>query len=435
MSLRQTGGVWADGVCRAPRNPGDGNLEGSRATGSLRPMTVRRLLPLLFGLWAASAGAQPLQAVASVALDGGAGLTTAYVVTSNGAQYGMANAGQDLEVFGSAGGGTFVDNQPGQFLTFAVADQFTLGSSTTTLVFAADVGAACSLSPCVDAFLWTQAGFVAQTQAQTTGATAPTAMTVDTTDPTTIRVYFATGGNPATLYEQDFVVNGAGTGISALNTPLSKSILTAQVLGLTADNTAYPSGFLYISDSNAAIWTVPKNYVSAGGTLNAYATPNTGGYVTVEAINWTQGPYLLAGAGNQGLYALQASAAASGMNVFLGQAAVLAVANPPNPVGRQTQPFAASYVPTLTLVTEQAFVSIDAGPNPWLHFVTQNPFPSAGPDAGSGGVDSGIPTIPIIPPGPGQLTGTANSCNCSTAGSAPGLLALLLPLLVRRRRR
>ena len=56
-------------------------------------------------------------------------------------------------------------------------------------------------------------------------------------------------------------------------------------------------------------------------------------------------------------------------------------------------------------------------------------------DGGTGIQDSGIPTIPIIPPGKGQLTGTVNSCNCSTAGSAPILLALLFPLLLPRRRR
>ncbi len=368
-----------------------------------------------------------------MALDGGTGLTTAYVVTSGGAEFGMANAGQDLEVFGMSG--AFTNNQPGQFSTFAVADQYTLGTSPTTLVFAADLGAACSLSPCVDAFLWTASGgFVAQTPALTSGALVPTAMAVDatTTTPPTLRVYFATGGTPATLYEQDFIPNGSGTGLTPMGVPLFRSLATGQVLGLSPDDAPYPEGYLYISDGNSNIWTVPKTYVSAGGTLTLYSDLNDGGYTDVEVISWTQ-PYILAGAGAGGVYALSndgGTTTASG--IVLGQASVKATS------GRQTFPVSAASAgssTTLTLVTEDAFSTFDAGPNPWLHFVEQNLFPNV--DGGSsGGFDAGgIPTIPIIPPGPGQLTGTANSCNCSTAGSAPALLALLLPLLARRRRR
>jgi hypothetical protein len=85
------------------------------------------------------------------------------------------------------------------------------------------------------------------------------------------------------------------------------------------------------------------------------------------------------------------------------------------------------------LVTED----INGGIGPWLHIVTTTPTVDAGPPADSGvSIDAGgNPGVPIIAPGPGALPPSANSCNCSSAGSAPVLLTLLLPLLLPRRRR
>ncbi len=423
----------------------DGNLEGSEAAGSLRPMTERRVLPLLVGLWAASAAAQtPVAATVSITLDGGSGVTSAYVVTAGAAAYAMANAGQDLEVFATTAPPTLFNSQPGTFSTFAVADQFPISSSaTTTLVFAADVGAgaACSLSACVDAFLWSAAGFFPQTQVITTGITAPLAMTVDTTTPGTIRVYFSAGGSFGMLYEQDFVPNAAMTGLVAKGTTLSRSIATTGgIVGLTVDGNAYPTGLIYINDGSANMYTTPKDYVSnPAETLTPLATVVSSGYDALEGIFFYVGGGYLLGGGDQRqlVYGLSATAVNDMSNIVFGTAIVQTQGG-----GRTTSPFSVSYsapsgnpLAGLTLVTETATPAL--GPDPFLHVVTGSLFPDAGlqsPDAG-GGVDAGTPTIPIVPPGPGQLTGTANGCNCSSAGGAPALLVLLLPLLAPRRRR
>jgi hypothetical protein len=127
------------------RTSKDGDFEGSAAAGSLQTMTGRQALPLLVGLCSASASPQTpsatYTAAVSVRLDGGSGFTSGYFVTAGtGTQYEMANAGQDIEVFDTAG--NFVDSQPGVFAAFAVFDNYTVGVSPATLVFAADVGPA-----------------------------------------------------------------------------------------------------------------------------------------------------------------------------------------------------------------------------------------------------------------------------------------------------
>ncbi len=408
----------------------DGNLEGSEAAGSLRPMTGRRVLPLLVGLWAASALAQTTYtATVSITLDGGTGFTNAYVVTS-GPAWAMANAGQDIEVYNTTSPPSLVNSQPGTFTTIAVADQYPLGGGTTTLVFAADVGSACSLSPCIDAFLWSPTGFTAQTPALTTGVTAPTAMTVDTTT-STIRVYFSTGGSQGMLYEQDFTVSGNTLVASA--TPLSRAISTVGgIVSLTVDGNAYPTGLIYINDGSSNLYTTPKDYVSnPAEVLTPFSTNVSGGYVGLDGIFfYTGGDYLLGANSVRSLvYGLDSTAASVSTNIVFGSAIVQSEG-----ALRVTAPFTATYnaAAGLTLVTE---TSTPALGGPFLHVVTGNLFPDAGlPDAG-GGVDAGVPVIPIVPPGPGQLTGTANGCNCSSAGGAPALLVLLLPLLAPRRRR
>ena len=93
----------------------EGNLEGSVAAASLLPMTGRRAVPLLVGLWAASAGAQTQTAWAnySEAIDSGVGPTRAYVITSAGTEYVAASAGADIRFYSTVDGSEIFSRESG----------------------------------------------------------------------------------------------------------------------------------------------------------------------------------------------------------------------------------------------------------------------------------------------------------------------------------
>jgi hypothetical protein len=424
-------------------------------------MTGRRVLFLVVGLWTALAVAQSvatITATASLPLDGGAGPARAYVVTGGnptGTEYGMVNAGQKIQVFNLATNAE-VTGQGGIFSTFAVADFLTVGAGATTLVAAADVGPACaSLTVCVDIFYWDPVGgFVIQASASTSVNNA-TAMAIDATS-SPIRIFFATSSPTTALYEQDITINSSGvvtvSGVpTTLALPPALSGLTVE--GLTVDGNSL---VVYASDSASNLSTIPED----GGTPAVYAVQATGGYSQVVGLSFfpfpippsgvpaTGVPFLLAGSGlPQGIYNINPNGD-GGASIIIGSAIVFSADG-----GRKLSPTGASVdgYASLTLLTEDLDTA-NTGGVPWMHVIAGlNLFPDGGPpdggaDAGDGGTDAGpvadagpdaggIPTIPIIAPGPGALPGGTNSCNCSSAGSAPVLLVLLLPLLVPRRRR
>jgi hypothetical protein len=424
-------GAWHP---RTPKLPEDGNLAGCRAAGSLGAMTGRRVLSLLVGLWALAAGAQAtVTATASLPLDGGIGFARAYVVTAGGTnEYAMANAGEAIQVFAV---GTNAEQTPlkGQFATFAVADNIVVGGLPTTLVVAADVGPLCP-TVCLDIFFWDPVnGFVKQAVAPT-NVSGPTAMTIDATASAgggPIQVYFVAA--PTTLYRQQLALTT--NSVTVVGIPFGiPTAGTSAVQGLTVDGA---QGLLYASDNASNIYIYPED----GGAGSPYSTPSNGGYISALGLFYypfplippPQGaPYLLAGGVAGGVYALSPDTATG--SIVIGSVQVLTADG-----GRITQPTSASLdaLAMTTLLTEDN-VTAEVPTGPWLHLILGiNLFPDGGaPSGGDAGVDAGgIPTIPIIAPGPGALPGTTNSCNCSTAGSAPVLLALLLPLLIPRRRR
>jgi hypothetical protein len=423
-------------------------------------MTGRRVLSLVVGLWTASAVAQnvaTITATASLALDDGGGPARAYVVTGGnptGTEYGMVNAGQKIQVFNLV---TNVEGTPqgGIFSTFAVADFLTIGAGTTTLVAAADVGVGCSPTVCVDIFYWDPVGgFVIQASAATSVNNA-TAMAIDATS-SPIRIFFATSSPTTALYEQDITINSMGV-VTVSGVPTSLA-LPAALSGLTVEGLTIDGNKLviYASDSAFNLSTIPED----GGTPAVYAVQATGGYSQVLGLSFfpfpippngalpTGLPYLLAGTGLvQGVYNLNPYGVAA-TDIVTGSAIVFSADG-----GRKLSPTGISVdgYASLTLLTEDLDTA-NTGGVPWMHVIAAlNLFPDGGPpdggpDAGNdGGTDAGtadagpdaggIPTIPIIAPGPGALPGGTNSCNCSSAGSAPVLLVLLLPLLVPRRRR
>jgi hypothetical protein len=415
-------------------------------------MMGRRVLSLLVGLCAASAVAQTpptLMATASLPLDGGASVARAYVVTggntaAGAAEYAMTNAGGELQVF-SLADNTEQTPLPGVYATFAVADYVTVGAGMTTLVVAADVSPSCP-TVCLDIFFWDPVGGFVSKGSALTNVTGPTAMTIDASS-SPIRIFFTIQGTTSALVEQDVTISALGA-VSLVGVPTSVASPSANTVeGLTVDSL---TTVLFASDNQSNVYEVPED----GGTNVLYATALTGGYSQVRGLFFypypllppasAGTPYLLAGSGvaQQGIYALNPNLAA-GSNITIGNAIVLTA-----DAGRATLPSGASVnaFAGLTLVTEDA--TNDGGP-PWLHVISSyTVFPDGGPaDAGSSilppfdaGVDAGtdagtLPTIPVIAPGPGVAPPPTNSCNCSTAGSAPMLLVLLLPLLVPRRRR
>jgi hypothetical protein len=390
-------------------------------------MTGRGVLPFLVGLWAFAAGAQTtVQATASLPLDGGIGYARAYVVTGGGTtEYVMANAGESIQVFQV---GSNIEEAPllGQYATFAVADNITVSGQPTTLVVGANVGPACPTT-CLDIFFWDPVnGFVKQTSAST-NVNGPIAMTIDATASTTagglIHIFFFAA--PTTLYRQEIALTASSVNVVGI---LSGIPATANIQGLTVDGT---SALMYATDDVSNIYTYPED----GGSGVVYSTPATGGYngaaglfyypfplITPAAV-----PTLLAGGGVSGVYALSPDGGSSG-NITIASIQVLTADG-----GRTTQPtgVATDALAITTVITEDK-VTAEVPNGPWLHLLLA----TDGGLSDAGSVDAGgIPTIPIIAPGPGALPGPTNSCNCSTAGSAPMLLALLLPLLVPRRRR
>jgi hypothetical protein len=420
-------------------------------------MTGRRVLSLVVGLWTASAVAQnvvTVTATRSIALDGGLGLARAYVVTggmAQGTEYAIANAGGAMQMFDLATYGE-VTRQGGIFTSFAVADFLPIGTGTTTLVVAADVGPSClSTTVCLDIFYWDPVGgFVIQNSALTS-VNNVTAMAIDATS-SPIRIFFATQ-SPSALYEQDITINAMGavtvSGVP-VGIPVPPQMSGLLVEGLTVDGL---SAVLYASDSASTLYKFPED----GGAGVVYTQVVDGGYSQVLGLSFfpfpippsgavtTGNPYILGGSGLiQGVYNLNPNGS-SAKSIVNGSAIVLS-----QDTGRTIEPTGASVdgYASLTLLTED-LVTADAGGVPWLHVIADlNLFPDGGPpDAGSdagvtdagvvdAGLDAGgIPTIPVIAPGPGALPQSTNSCNCSSAGSAPVLLALLLPLIVPRRRR
>jgi hypothetical protein len=407
-------------------------------------MTGRRVLPLLLGLWAVSASAQAVvTATASIALDGGGtGFARAYIVTGGGTtEYAMANTGGGaIQVF-TVGGNTPLTSLPGEFAAFAVADNIVVGTGggafTTTLVVAVDVGSApCIATACLAVYFWNPSGFVQQLSIST-NVIAVTAITLDATASTNggpIHIFFTAA--PTTLYRQEIALTT--TSVIAVGIPTGIPLVgNTNVQGMTVNGT---EGILYLSDSASDITTYPED----GGSGTLYSSPGASGYASAEGLFYypfplapdagAGSPYLMTGAAQAGVNALNPGATPGG-TIFIGSVEVLTADG-----GRLTQPSAASVDATaiVTLVTEDRAID-GASAFPWLHIITGDVlFPGGGPpdggtiaDAGGGGT----PTIPIIAPGPGALPGPTNSCNCSSAGSAPALLALLLPLLLPRRRR
>lgn len=403
-------------------------------------MTGGRVLPLALGLWAGAAFGQvtatPVTAKVSIQLDGGTALARAYWATdSNGNVWAMANAGTAIEVFNVNGVQQFsLEPVPNTaFSSFALANPVTNGAATTTtLVAAADNTApGCSTAVCLDIFFWDpDAGFQMKSQINTT-VTSVTAMAIDaTTSPATaINVYYATNLPSIALYEQSITVNSTNgnVGVGALN---SRSLTTASatpgnVFGLAVDAV---DGALFATDATnlGTLYSFPLDVTNLDGGF--FSGTADGGFSELEGISFfSDGPTstLYGGGFDDGIYVLNVHN--DGGNIVVQQF---------NPVysadGGPTDPSAAStnVQGYLTLVTE------DLGP--WLHIVLTD----AGPDSGTptppvdAGIDAGgNPGVPIIAPGPGALPTGTNSCNCSSAGSAPVLLTLLLPLLLPRRRR
>jgi hypothetical protein len=390
-------------------------------------MTGRRVLPILVGLWAFAAGAQAtVQATASLPLDGGIGFARAYVVTGGATlEYVMANAGEAIQVF-QVGSNTELPPLLGQYATFAVADNIVVSGAATTLVVGANVGPACPTT-CLDIFFWDPVGGFAKQTSAATNVNAPIAMTIDATASSTdgglIHIFFFAA--PTTLYRQEIALTASSVNVVGI---VSGIPATANIQGLTVDGT---SGLMYTTDDVSNIYIYPED----GGSGVVYSTPATGGYATAAGLFYYPFPLiapaalptLLAGGQVNGIYALSPDGGSG--NITIGSVEVLTADG-----GRTTQPtgVAVDALAMTTVITEDQ-VNSEVPRGPWLHILL---VPDGGPaDGGTAPDGGGIPTIPIIAPGPGALPGTTNSCNCSTAGSAPMLLALLLPLLIPRRRR
>ena len=411
-----------------------GNLASSEATGSLSAMTVGRVFPLVLGLWGLSAFGQAMtqyEASSTIFLDGGVSYARAYVVTVGQTEYAMANAGEGIQVFKMDGSELPVAQELlGTYTSFAVVSNVVIGpsgpSGTTTLVAAADVGASCSLAFCLRIFFWDPtSGFGLQNTASTSSGNA-TAMAIDSASSPMV-IYYTPSLPTFSLWSQDITVsssNGA-VAIGSFNTR-TPTLTGSQVLGLAVND---PTA-LYATDDANVLYAFPLDLSTATGGPIGVSNPTDGGFSLLRGISFfspSPGPSFLLGGGlGSGVYKL--NPADGGVSeVFT----ILAAGD-----AGQTFPSSAAFDPSeaFLLVTED----ISA---PLLHIVSTDAGPDGGagtdggttPDAGS--PDSGIPTVPIIAPGPGALPGTTNSCNCSTAGSAPVLLVLLLPLLVSRRRR
>jgi hypothetical protein len=412
--------------------------------GSLPPMTGSRVLPLLVGLWACSAFGQAVSVNASQSIplaDGGIAFARAYWVAGNSAQYAMAGAGAVIQVFDATGTEvpSLEPSPNGPFASFAVANGVQIGAATfTTVVAAADRSSpGCSTAMCLRIFFWDSTnGFQLKNTAPTTVASA-TAMAIDAPG-SAINIYYATTG-PQMLYEQAINVsatNGVVT-VGGLNSRSLPSAISV-VQGVTVDGVDSPSA-LYLSDNASNLYTFPTDVTNTDGGI--FAQPSGAGFGFIAGVffapDLSAPSVLLAGGVSDGLYVLNPyNSAPSSIVVqqYLVRGTDGGVTFPSAASGNSTTPF--------LLVTEDQNQLTGLGP--WLHFLSLDGGGPIGPDGGSsdggatdgGGADAGgVPTIPIIAPGPGALPGTTNSCNCSTAGSAPVLLALLLPLLLPRRRR
>ena len=381
-----------------------------------------------------------MNASQSIALaDGVIGFARAYWVAGNSAQYAMAGACAVIQVFDATGTEvpSLEPSPNGPFASFAVANGVQIGAAAfTTVVAAADRSSpGCSTAMCLRIFFWDSTnGFQLKNTATTTVASA-TAMAIDAPG-SAINIYYATTG-PQMLYEQAINVsatNGVVT-VGGLNSRSLPSVISV-VQGVTVDGVDAPSA-LYLSDNVSNLYTFPTDVTNTDGGI--FAQPSGAGYGFIAGVffapNLSAPSVLLAGGVSDGLYVLNPYNSAPSSIVeqqFLVRAADGGPTFPSAASGNSTTPF--------VLVTEDQNQLTGLGP--WLHFLSLDGGGPVGPDGGTdggtdgGGTDAGgIPTIPIIAPGPGALPGSTNGCNCSTAGSAPVLLALLLPLLLPRRRR
>lgn len=378
-------------------------------------MTGGRVFSLLVGLWASSAFGQSLtfRASSTIGLDGGMGLARAYFATIGSTEYALVNAGQAIQVFGTNGSEFPPLEQPGTFMAFAVANNVVNGpSSTTTLVAAFDVApTGCPTARCVDIFFWDASGFVLKGMAPTNVLTA-TAMAIDATV-SPIVIYYASSA-PSGLYAQQVTVNPANGAVSLGGVPAPLPV-GFSVEGLAVN----PAVALNVSDSNSFLYAFTLN-LTDGGIVG-----QPGAYSQLEGISLYSdaGSSVLLGGGSvaERVYALSP-----------GDAGVLVSYTILGVDGGPRVPAAASLDSTagFMLVTEE--VALAPG---ILNIVPTLAILTDGGTADGGTADAGIPVIPIVAPGPGALPGTTNSCNCSTAGSAPVLFVFLLPLLVSRRRR
>jgi MYXO-CTERM domain-containing protein len=387
-------------------------------------MTGGRVFPLLVGLWASVAlGQQTFTASATIPLDGGAFPARAYLIPLSGTEYVMANAGGPIQVFNTDGGELPLALElTGTFSSFAVLGG--VGPSGAALVVASDVSAACTTF-CLRTYFWDPSGGFAQPSPFIiTTVLSATAMTIDGATSPIVIYYASAAASGNSLFAQQITINSSNQFVPGSVVSRSLALQGSEVLGMAADD---PTA-LYLTDDGSVLYTFPLDLTNLdGGVFAVSGTPT--GYTFLRGITLTSygtGAFLLGGGdATHSVYLLQLSdAAVSGQLIILAQD------------GGPTIPSAASWD------TGAMFMAVTEDAPPRLHLVSTAALPDAGGDGGTdAGTDAGtpdaggIPTIPIIAPGPGALPGTTNSCNCSTAGSAPLLLVLLLPFLVSRRRR
>ena len=266
-------------------------------------------------------------------------------------------------------------------------------------------------------------------------------MTIDATASTTagglIHIFFFAA--PTTLYRQEILSRQVRSTWSAVLSGIPRP--GPAFTGLTVDR--HPADSLYATDTAFNIYIYPED----GGPGVPYSNTATGGYTAAAGLFYyplsapsapcAGSPTFSQAALRWGL-CVEPDAGAGGRHHHSGQWKCWTADG--GRANQAQQRVALNALASTTVITEDAVASGGTSRALVAVIANLNLFPDGGaPDGGGscggGSMDGGIPTIPIIAPGPGALPGPTNSCNCSTAGSAPMLLALLLPLLVPRRRR
>jgi MYXO-CTERM domain-containing protein len=402
-------------------------------------MSGQRLLFLLAGLWAASAQSQvqSLTATRSIALDQGQAFARAFpVYVDAGAPYVLAGAGSGIQVFDTDG--NEVANLPGQFQSFAVANSIAFGAETATLVAAGSLDLGCGGPVCLRVYRWDpDAGFQTLPPFVTSQAQQVPSMTIDTSS-NPMAIVYSSFDTPPILYRLSFTINGAGTFV--FNSPAASRISPSQLetQGLTVN-----AGLLYVSPVQDSLYTIPADVtVLDGGVFSSMSQggfTNLGGLFYYPNPNFSSLAYVMSAAaipnpdGGTTLTVAAFLNPVDGNNLIIGAIAVSAVD------GGTVVPSAASITPLGDWMLVSENQNQAASDPPFVHLLQGFTFPDGGggsvvppTDAGGGG----NPTIPVVPPGPGQNVGETNSCACASSGGAPLLLiVLILPFLLPRRRR